>query len=144
MLFHSEEFLEAEEMLSRGGDVDSLIAAYQKVIDDYPDTPYAPKAGYAIAWILEYIASDPYAAEKVYKGIESNYGGTKFGAEAKIKLGMAQRVTQKQASPQQKRKEEARETSTEESLNLEDIERELLEEGPVLYTEPEVINRGEE
>ena len=142
--FARVQFLEAEEMLLRGGDVDSLIAAYQRVIDEYPDTPYAPKAGYAIAWILEYIASDRLAAEEVYEGIESDYRDTEYGAEAKIKLGMAQRTKKEKASPQQVSKEKTREALTEESLNLEDIERELLEEGPVLYTEPEVINRAEE
>ena len=137
------QFLEAEAMFLNGGDVDSLIEAYQKVIDEYPDSPYAPKAGYAIAWILEYIVSQPEAAEEIYRNLETEYGSTEFGNEAKIKLGVARRVKKEQPSPQQKARQKPDDVSTEESLSLEDIERELLEEGPIIYTEPETIPQGD-
>ena len=113
------------------------------MIDEYPDSPYAPKAGYAIAWILEYIVSNYQAAEKVYKNIETEYGSTEFGNEAKIKLGMAQRMRKEQTSPQGKETKESQDVLREESLDLEDIERELLEEGPIIYNEPEITRQGE-
>ncbi|UCE17733.1 MAG: tetratricopeptide repeat protein [Gemmatimonadota bacterium] len=133
-----EQFLEAETMFLRGGDVDSLIRAYQKVIDEYPESSYAPKAGYTIGWILEYVVSNPQAAEEVYEKLQNEYGDTEFGGEAKIKLGMVQRAKQQEKQPKRKEKKEKKDVTPEESLNLDDIERELLEEGPIIYTETDV------
>lgn len=131
------QFEEAENLFLRGGDADSLIAAYQKIIDEYPDTPYAPKAGYAIAWIWEYVKADPKGAEEAYQKILEAHGDTDYGMEAKIKLGMAQRVKRARAAPQPEEKREPQEQRDREEMSLEDIIQEMLEEGPIIYTEPE-------
>ena len=136
------QFEQAEHMFLQGGQTDSLIAAYQNIIDRYPDSPFAPKAGFAIAWILEYIKSDPREAEEAYHEILDTYPNTDLAEEAKVKLGLAQRVTPKKtASQQEEETKETKEDAPEGELTLEDIVREMLEEDTIILSEPEVVNQ---
>ena len=135
------QFEEAERTFLRGGDVDSLIVAYQMIIDQYPDSPYAPKASYAIAWILEYVKSDRQEAERAYQEILNAFSNTEYAKEAKIKLGMVKREKTKKAEPQRKEGKESDEGVTERELTFEDIVQEMLEEEPIIIEEPEVSSQ---
>ena len=135
------EFEEAERMFFQGGDTGSLIAAYQNIIDHYPDSPYAPKAGYSIAWILEYVKSDRHGAEQAYQAVLDTYPDTDYAKEAKIKLGKAQRAKKEKTTPQQQEQKESEEEKPLGDLTLEDIVRQMLEEGPMLLPEPEMSSQ---
>lgn len=131
-------FAEAEQMFHQGGDLDSLVYAYQSIIDQYPESPYAPKAGFAIAWMMEHIKSDRQEATDAYQSILDTYGDTEYAAEAKLKLGLKKPPTTKRTTPQQQQKERPKDEAPERELTLEDIEQEMLQEGPIAVAEPEV------
>jgi len=46
---------------------------YQMVLDDYPDSPAAPRAAYAIGYIEEEVLKDEDAAQKAYALLEEKY-----------------------------------------------------------------------
>jgi TolA-binding protein len=45
------QFLLAEVSLEQYDDPNRALGEYQKVLDQFPDSPFAPRAAYAIAWI---------------------------------------------------------------------------------------------
>lgn len=130
-------FSVAEQMFLKGGDLDSLMIAYQGVIDQYPESPYAPKAGYAIAWMMEHVRSDRQQAREAYQKILDNYGGTDYAQQAKVKLGMEKPPPKKTTTPQQQQRP-AVEKESDRELTLEEIEQEMLLEGPVAVAEPDL------
>jgi len=142
-LLKRELYLEAERLFSRGGDVEAILAAYQRVLDQYPDSPYAPKARYAIGWIHEYISLERDGAEQAYRILLDTYGNTDYGKEAKLKLGLAQK-TEAEKTPTRKQEQqttEEQQPSTAE-LTLEAILDELQGENFLSVNEPEVGRTG--
>lgn len=63
----------AEELLLKENDVDGAMAQYQSIIEDFPQSPYAPKAGCAIAWTLEYVKEDPDSAKVLFQRLAEKY-----------------------------------------------------------------------
>ncbi|MBN2378347.1 tetratricopeptide repeat protein [candidate division WOR-3 bacterium] len=54
-----EQFLLAQTYLLSLGDVSRSLEEYRKVVETYPESEYAPKALYGIAWLRRYRLDDP-------------------------------------------------------------------------------------
>ncbi|MBD3286153.1 tetratricopeptide repeat protein, partial [candidate division WOR-3 bacterium] len=66
-----EQFLLAQTYLLSMDDVDRALSEYEKVLTDYPDSDYAPKALYGIAWLKRYRLADPGWREQMMNLIET-------------------------------------------------------------------------
>lgn len=64
------QFLLAELFLFEFKKIDDAIKEYEKVITDYPESEYAPKAAYSIGWVLESEKKDTTGAISAYQKIE--------------------------------------------------------------------------
>jgi tetratricopeptide (TPR) repeat protein len=68
-----KRFLAAEIQLTRLGDIPMALAGYTAVLDSFPETPVAPKAAYAIAWIRENKLGEKEAAIERYRALVERY-----------------------------------------------------------------------
>jgi tetratricopeptide (TPR) repeat protein len=80
-------FLLAELFLFEKNNADTALVEYKTVFDSFPDSPFAPKAALATAWIYEKEKYDSVTAIDMYKKVEQNFPETKyyFTAERAIK-----------------------------------------------------------
>jgi TolA-binding protein len=89
-------FRAAELYLFRFEDPDRASVHYTAVIDEHPESPLAPKAALALAWILESESGDRAEALAVYRSVIDDYPGTEYeaaAAEAIERLGEAESET---------------------------------------------------
>ncbi len=136
-------YLEAERLFSQGGDVDAILTAYQRVLDQYPDSPYAPKARYAIGWIHEYIRLERDGAEQIYRTLLDTHSNTDYGKEAKLKLGLVQKAeAEKTTTRKQEQKTTEEQQPSQAELTLEAILDELQGENLLSVNEPELSGSG--
>jgi tetratricopeptide (TPR) repeat protein len=63
----------AEIQLTRLGDIPMALAGYTAVLDSFPETPAAPKAAYAIAWIRQNKLGEKEAAVERYRALVERY-----------------------------------------------------------------------
>ncbi len=75
-------FRAAELYLFRFDDAERARVYYASVIEHHPDSPLAPKAALAIAWILETRWEDVEGARAVYEEILVDYPDSDFSAAA--------------------------------------------------------------
>lgn len=81
------QFLLAELFLVELEKPDLAIEEYQKVVTQFPDSEYAPKAIYAIAWIYRNLKADPAAAEEYFKRLIEEHSETEYANMARKTLG---------------------------------------------------------
>jgi len=81
-------FLLAEVHNLNLGEYDTAMAIYQQVYDSFPDSPWAPKALFAQAWILRRVKQDSAGAAQVLRKIIAEYPETEYAAESRRWLGL--------------------------------------------------------
>jgi TonB family protein len=84
------EYCEAERMLFEHGNFDSALVLYNGLMERFPQSVYAGKAAYAIAWITEhYVNPGDSSAVLAYQKVIDQYPDSKYADAARIKLGIA-------------------------------------------------------
>jgi TolA-binding protein len=68
-----KRFMAAEIQLTRLEDIPMALAGYTAVLDSFPETPAAPKAAYAIAWIRQNKLGEKEAAVERYRALVERY-----------------------------------------------------------------------
>ena len=68
-----KRFMAAEIQLTKLDDVTMALAGYTAVLDSFPETPVAPKAAYAIAWISQNKLGEKEAAVARYRALVERY-----------------------------------------------------------------------
>jgi len=81
------DFRRAETLLF-SDDTTGAIRAYAGVADKYPGSPVAPKALYAVGWILENYCSLNDSAFFWYKRLLKEYPASRYAAEVKAKVSV--------------------------------------------------------
>jgi TolA-binding protein len=76
------QFLLAELYYMEFNKVDDALVEYKKVVTDYPQSKFGPKAAYAIAWILENVKKDYAGARDAYGQVITGYPNTEFSSAA--------------------------------------------------------------
>jgi len=80
-------FLLGELYLFRFNQADSAMEQYRRILDRFPQSPYAPQALYNQAYILSRLKSDSAAAKAVYERLIRDYQGTRHANSALRSLG---------------------------------------------------------
>jgi len=84
-----KEYLLAESLLFKEEKIDSAEAIFQKIVDFYPQSKYACKSEFALAWILEnYSSPGDSSVALAYQELIDKYPGTEYADFARKKLGM--------------------------------------------------------
>jgi TolA-binding protein len=68
-----KRFLAAEIQLTRLGEIDIALANYEAIVDSFPESSYAPRAAFAVAWINEREKLDREQAIEMYRRVVSLY-----------------------------------------------------------------------
>jgi TolA-binding protein len=79
-------FLEAESLRLGGAHPDDYISILKQLPQEYPNSLFAPKAMYALAWTYENSMRDLAAARKLYEQLGTRYPLTRFAEAAKEKI----------------------------------------------------------
>jgi TolA-binding protein len=69
-------------------DLEETLTGFQTVIDSFPESPWAPKAAYAKAWIMEEELGDTIASNFEYRQLVDGYPDTRYADYARLKLNM--------------------------------------------------------
>ncbi|HVP35436.1 MAG TPA: TonB family protein [Terriglobales bacterium] len=72
----------AEFYLTQMNLPESALVEYQTVVEKYPESGYAPKSVYAIAWIYENIYQDSAKAQEYYRKIIDQYPNSDYSKKA--------------------------------------------------------------
>jgi len=84
-----KEYILAESLLFKAEKVDSAIAIFKKIVNDYPQSKYASKSEFALAWILEnYNNPGDSSVALAYKALIDKYPQTEYADFARKKLGV--------------------------------------------------------
>jgi outer membrane protein assembly factor BamD (BamD/ComL family) len=76
------QFLLAELYYLEFNKIDEAISEYRKVVEEFPDSEYGPKAAFAIAWVLDHVKSDPQKATEAYSEVVAKYPNTPYSDAA--------------------------------------------------------------
>lgn len=94
-------FQEAEALLLGEGDLDSAKSLYQSIVQDFPDSRFAPGAMYALVWTQEqYNNPGDSTVILAYQELVEKYPDSEYADAAKIKLGI-KKVTKPLPQPQE-------------------------------------------
>ncbi len=88
-------FWRADSLLWEAQAPDSALALFASVRTRYPESDYAPRALYAIAWVLEQRLHDNERALEAYKQLLASYPDSPQGKAAKRKLDAHAREAEK-------------------------------------------------
>lgn len=86
----ADVYREAEKLIEAKR-TDEAIALLQKLIKDYPESPLAPKARYAIGWIYENIENRPDSALANYRVLLARHPSSTYAAVAGKKVAEVER-----------------------------------------------------
>jgi outer membrane protein assembly factor BamD (BamD/ComL family) len=78
-------YAEAQDLLSRDSTA-AAIAMLEHIVRDYPESPIAPKAQYAIGWTYEQVAGRPDSALANFKKLVRLYPSTQYASVAFARL----------------------------------------------------------
>jgi TolA-binding protein len=67
---------------------EEALLGFQTVVDSFPDSPWAPKATYAIAWLLEEELGDTLSSKREYEKLIELFPETRYADYARLKLDM--------------------------------------------------------
>lgn len=81
----AERYAEAERTLEEGNHR-SAIRKLVSIMTDFPDSPQAPKAQYAIGWIYESVAVQPDSALASYRAVAERFPTSPYAAVVKPRL----------------------------------------------------------
>jgi TonB family protein len=87
--FHLAEFYLTQMNLP-----ESALVQYQTIVDKYPESEYAPKSVYAVAWIYENIYQDSTRAREYYRKIIDQYPNSDYSKRALAYLDLPQESLQ--------------------------------------------------
>lgn len=87
--FHLAEFYLTQMNLP-----ESALVQYQTIVDKYPETEYAPKSVYAIAWIYENVYQDSAKAREYYLKIVTQYPNSDYIKKAMAYLSLPEESLQ--------------------------------------------------
>ena len=76
----AEEYLLEKEMM------DSSIYVYQKIVDEYPESEFAPKSLYSIAYIYDWFKNDTSNALDNYRKLVAEYPTSDYAKAGKKKI----------------------------------------------------------
>jgi len=79
-------FLEAEALRHEGAAAEEVLTILGQLVDEYPQSAYAPKALFALAWARENDQNDLDAAREHYEALARRYPKTRFAEVAQEKL----------------------------------------------------------
>jgi TolA-binding protein len=90
----------AESLAISGNNADSAVALFKYIATKFPDL--APKAAYAVAWVLDdIIGVEDSSAYYAYSNVARNYGQTDYGLAASQRLEAAVKPEKKRPSPRE-------------------------------------------
>jgi hypothetical protein len=69
-------------------EVDKAMTDYLQLLVEYPQSEFAPKAAYAVAYIYERILKDAVKATEAYQNLIRDYPDTQQAAMAREALGL--------------------------------------------------------
>lgn len=79
-------FLQAENLISEGGNARDIVPIYQQIADEYPNSLFAPQALFALAWTYENDLDQREQAKTIYEQVQERYPLTQYGKIATDKL----------------------------------------------------------
>ncbi|MDP6038473.1 MAG: tetratricopeptide repeat protein, partial [Candidatus Latescibacteria bacterium] len=79
-------FLEAESLKEEGVPAPDIAAIYQQIVDEYPQSLFAPQALFALAWTYENDLDQLEQAKSFYEQVRDQYPQTHYGEIAIDKL----------------------------------------------------------
>lgn len=82
----AELFRKAETLLFTAHNPDSAAVCYRRIVSQFPEGEFAPRALYAIGWIAETYRHDIEAALKAYHELAETYPNTEPGRMAAFKI----------------------------------------------------------
>lgn len=77
------QFLLAELYLLELKKTDEALKTYEKVIQDFPESEYAPRSFFAIAWIFHHLEGDTVKAVEGYERIIVTYPDTRYSTASR-------------------------------------------------------------
>jgi TonB family protein len=84
-----KEYLLAESLLFKEEKIELAKEIFQKILENYPQSKYACKSEYALAWILEQYANPGDSSVILaYQELIDKYPGTEYADFAKNRLGI--------------------------------------------------------
>ncbi len=122
MLPPAEEKDPAKELFLMGensflqGEGDSALTYYQRVVDEYPQSQFAPKAMYAMGWIYENREDSLKLAKETYQNLIEEYPHSDYTILAREKLG--EKIAQATSAPPETSTQVSPEVTTADSLPL--------------------------
>jgi len=97
--YPGKRYAQAEQLLFDEGNYEEANRIFQSIVDDYPNSTYAPKASFAMAWSLanNYPIAEPDSVDSVTVAYDSTYihafekvvelyGTTEYGQQANVLL----------------------------------------------------------
>jgi len=131
-------YQEAERLLFEENKVDSALALYDLIMEEFPQSLYASKSAYAKAWAIEYFANpgDSTVALAYLKVIDE-YPESEYAEEAQIKLGLSQRSQPTLPTPRETSPPEEEEKKDTTMVELPDTS------GPQIPRAPDPLERGQ-
>ncbi|MBC7187441.1 MAG: tetratricopeptide repeat protein, partial [Calditrichaeota bacterium] len=88
-------FWQADSLLWEADAPERALAAFASLSSRYPESEYAPRALYAIAWVLEQRLHDNERALEAYKRVQEAYPDSPQGKAAKRKIDAHTREAEK-------------------------------------------------
>ena len=83
-----ELFLKAEGARLSGRPPDEFLPLYEDLLRTHPESLYAPRAAYAIAWTYENVLKDSLKAIRAYQEVAERFPDTEQGRIARRKLSL--------------------------------------------------------
>jgi TonB family protein len=132
------EYLEAERMLLEHENVDSALVLYNGIIKRFPQSIYAGKSAYTLAWITEHYANPGDSTVALaYQKVIDEYPNSEYADAARLKLGRAPKTkTPPPSSPSE-------EDSLEEQLSDTSQVDTTVSSEPQIPMAPKPLKRGE-
>ena len=79
-------FLQAENLITEGAPTRDILPIYRQIADEYPNSLFAPKALFALAWTYENDLDEREQAKTIYEQVQTRYPLTQYGKIATDKL----------------------------------------------------------
>lgn len=79
-------FLQAENLIAEGTSTRDILPIYRQIADEYPNSLFAPKALFALAWTYENDLDEREQAKTIYEQVQERYPLTQYGKIATDKL----------------------------------------------------------
>ncbi len=79
-------FLEAETLIADSAATEDVMTIYRQIAADYPQSPFAPQALFALAWTYENDLDQLDRAKAIYEQVQERYPLTEYGKIATDKL----------------------------------------------------------